>query len=32
VHGDIDALTRRVAGLRALDDVFAAVRAETTYH
>jgi hypothetical protein len=31
VHGNIDTLTRRVAGLRALDDVFAAVRAETTY-
>ena len=31
VRGNIDTLTRRAAGLRALDDVFAAVRAETTY-
>ena len=32
VRGNIDALTQRVAGLRALEDVFAAVRADTTYH
>ncbi|MGH8977087.1 MAG: SCP2 sterol-binding domain-containing protein [Acidimicrobiia bacterium] len=31
VHGNIERLTRRAAGLRALDDAFAAVRAETTY-
>jgi hypothetical protein len=31
IHGNLDSLTRRAAGLRALSDIFAAVRADTTY-
>ncbi len=31
LRGDVEALTRRAEALRAVDDVFAAVRAETTY-
>jgi hypothetical protein len=31
VSGNIESLTRRAAGLRTLDDVFASVRAGTTY-
>jgi hypothetical protein len=31
IGGDIDVLVRRAAALRAVDDAFAAVRAETTY-
>jgi hypothetical protein len=31
VRGDLRALTRRAEALRAIDDVFASVRAETTY-
>jgi hypothetical protein len=31
IRGDVDALVRRSASLRALDDVFGAVRVDTTY-
>ena len=31
IYGKLDSLTRRAAGLRALSDIFAAVRADTTY-
>ena len=31
IYGNLDSLTQRAAGLRALSDIFAAVRADTTY-